>query len=139
MYLQELLSKTQSAEEVIIQPRSDEDPLCYAKPVMNDLKPNDDIYQAGDHVAALHGEEKGSAKVAEFTINYEAESPDELALVTTASQYGCKMLSRSKEAITVGLPGRLRSILFYHIQFFVFFWQNRWLRCNFENPACTSF
>ncbi|XP_071088418.1 phospholipid-transporting ATPase VD-like [Haliotis cracherodii] len=36
---------------------------------------------------------------------YEAESPDELALVKAASTYGCRLIRRSPEKVTVWLPG----------------------------------
>ncbi|XP_076446004.1 LOW QUALITY PROTEIN: phospholipid-transporting ATPase VA-like [Babylonia areolata] len=36
---------------------------------------------------------------------YEAESPDELALVKAASTYGCRLMKRSPEMVTVWLPG----------------------------------
>ena len=36
---------------------------------------------------------------------YEAESPDEAALVKAASLYGFKLLSRSPESVTVFIPG----------------------------------
>ncbi|XP_046566596.1 phospholipid-transporting ATPase VD-like [Haliotis rubra] len=36
---------------------------------------------------------------------YEAESPDELALVKAASTYGCRLLQRSPERVSVFLPG----------------------------------
>lgn len=40
-------------------------------------------------------------------MHYEAESPDELALVKAASTYGCKLLKRSPDKVTVRLPGKL--------------------------------
>ncbi|XP_046562486.1 phospholipid-transporting ATPase VB-like [Haliotis rubra] len=36
---------------------------------------------------------------------YEAESPDELALVKAASTYGCRLIQRSPERVSVWLPG----------------------------------
>lgn len=36
---------------------------------------------------------------------YEAESPDELALVRAASTYGCRLLKRSPDKVVVWLPG----------------------------------
>ena len=36
---------------------------------------------------------------------YEAESPDELALVKAASTYGCRLLRRSPDKVIVWLPG----------------------------------
>ncbi|KAL8581296.1 hypothetical protein ACOMHN_028322 [Nucella lapillus] len=35
---------------------------------------------------------------------YEAESPDELALVKAASTYGCRLIKRTPESVTVWLP-----------------------------------
>ena len=36
---------------------------------------------------------------------YEAESPDELALIDAAYAYNCKLLKRSPDRLTVSLPG----------------------------------
>lgn len=36
---------------------------------------------------------------------YEAESPDEIALVDAASRYGCRLLRRTPDAVTLMLPG----------------------------------
>ena len=36
---------------------------------------------------------------------YEAESPDELALVKAASTYGCQLMRRSQKNVVVWLPG----------------------------------
>ncbi|XP_054718462.1 phospholipid-transporting ATPase VA-like [Uloborus diversus] len=36
---------------------------------------------------------------------YEAESPDEIALVETAFAYGCRLLKRSPESVVLSLPG----------------------------------
>ena len=38
--------------------------------------------------------------------HYEAESPDELALVKAVSSYGCRLVKRSANTVTVSLPGR---------------------------------
>ena len=37
---------------------------------------------------------------------YEAESPDELALVKAACSYGCKLLRRTADLIQIWLPGQ---------------------------------
>lgn len=37
---------------------------------------------------------------------YEAESPDELALVKAASTYGCRLLKRSPDKVLIWLPGK---------------------------------
>ncbi len=37
---------------------------------------------------------------------YEAESPDELALVQLAYEYGCRLLHRTTNVASVALPGR---------------------------------
>lgn len=37
---------------------------------------------------------------------YEAESPDELALVRAASTYGCRLMKRSPDRVLVWLPGK---------------------------------
>ncbi|XP_067949362.1 phospholipid-transporting ATPase VA-like isoform X2 [Watersipora subatra] len=39
-----------------------------------------------------------------LTSRYEAESPDELALVKAVCKYGCRLLSRSSESVSVYLP-----------------------------------
>jgi hypothetical protein len=36
---------------------------------------------------------------------YEAESPDELALIDAAYAYNCRLLKRSPDRLTVSLPG----------------------------------
>jgi len=36
---------------------------------------------------------------------YEAESPDELALIDAAYAYNCKLLKRSPDRLVVSLPG----------------------------------
>lgn len=36
---------------------------------------------------------------------YEAESPDEIALVDAAFRYGCRLLRRSPDSVVVMLPG----------------------------------
>ena len=40
-------------------------------------------------------------------IRYEAESPDELALVRAASTYNCCLKGRTANRVTVWLPGKL--------------------------------
>ena len=42
--------------------------------------------------------------------NYEAESPDELALVQAASTYGCNLKKRTPDRVVLELPGRCRII-----------------------------
>ena len=37
---------------------------------------------------------------------YEAESPDELALVDAACAYSCRLLRRTPGAVVVSLPGK---------------------------------
>ncbi len=39
-------------------------------------------------------------------LHYEAESPDELALVQAASSYGCKLLKRTPDRVMLSLPGK---------------------------------
>ncbi|XP_041360414.1 phospholipid-transporting ATPase VA-like [Gigantopelta aegis] len=43
-----------------------------------------------------------------FNMRYEAESPDELALVKAASAYGCRLWQRSPEKVAVYLPAEGR-------------------------------
>lgn len=48
----------------------------------------------------------GSSLISDLSRNqYEAESPDELALVKAACTYGCCLLKRSPDKVTVWLPG----------------------------------
>lgn len=42
----------------------------------------------------------------EFRPNYEAESPDEIALVETAFSYNCRLLRRSPDSIVISMPGK---------------------------------
>lgn len=37
---------------------------------------------------------------------YEAESPDELALVKAVCNYGCRLTNRTNETVSVYLPAR---------------------------------
>ena len=39
-----------------------------------------------------------------LTSRYEAESPDELALVKAVCKYGCRLLLRTAESVSVYLP-----------------------------------
>ncbi|GAB1601815.1 probable phospholipid-transporting ATPase VB, partial [Argonauta hians] len=39
-------------------------------------------------------------------VRYEAESPDELALVRAAKNYGCRLIKRTKDYVNVFLPGQ---------------------------------
>lgn len=41
----------------------------------------------------------------EHNLTYEAESPDEAALVKSASMYGYKLVSRSPDSVTIEVPG----------------------------------
>lgn len=38
---------------------------------------------------------------------YEAESPDEIALVETAFSYNCRLLRRSPDSIVISMPGKM--------------------------------
>jgi hypothetical protein len=40
---------------------------------------------------------------------YEAESPDELALVDAAYAYSCRLLKRTPQSVSVLLPGKIRN------------------------------
>uniref|UniRef100_A0A914RK16 Uncharacterized protein n=1 Tax=Parascaris equorum TaxID=6256 RepID=A0A914RK16_PAREQ len=48
--------------------------------------------------------EKSEEKTESLSPLYEAESPDELALVYAAKAYGISLLSRSAESVTLALP-----------------------------------
>lgn len=50
-------------------------------------------------------EEDNDDKEEEEELLYEAESPDEAALVQAAKAYGCTLLGRSPEQLLVALPG----------------------------------
>lgn len=54
----------------------------------------------------------GSLTGAETKPLYEAESPDELALVDAAYAYKCRLLKRTPQCVKVTLPGRLIKYLF---------------------------
>jgi hypothetical protein len=41
----------------------------------------------------------------EIHICYEAESPDELALVKAAYRYGCRLIRRTPDTVQIWLPG----------------------------------
>ena len=53
----------------------------------------------------IESEELGESSVAYQEVIYEAESPDEAALVKAASLYGYKLLSRSPDKVTLYIPG----------------------------------
>lgn len=61
-----------------------------------------------DLLRLLSGQRKRRGKFEEkmesLSPLYEAESPDELALVYAARAYGISLLSRSAESVTVALP-----------------------------------
>ncbi|TSK42180.1 putative phospholipid-transporting ATPase VA [Bagarius yarrelli] len=50
-------------------------------------------------------DDNNEAKEEEEELLYEAESPDEAALVQAARAYGCTLLGRSPEQLLVALPG----------------------------------
>lgn len=47
------------------------------------------------------------------SLTYEAESPDEAALVKSANMYGYKLLSRGPDSITIETPGE--GVVKYHL------------------------
>ena len=51
---------------------------------------------------------------------YEAESPDELALVRAACTYGCRLMKRSVEKVRVWLPGKC-IVAIYYMDKYMFF------------------
>lgn len=53
------------------------------------------------------------------SINYEAESPDEAALVYAAHAYGLSLAKRDKDTVTVALPKENTSITFQVCEFCV--------------------
>lgn len=53
----------------------------------------------------IESAEGGEPAAANQDIIYEAESPDEAALVKAASLYGYKLLSRSPDTVTLYIPG----------------------------------
>lgn len=59
----------------------------------------------GDYPAS-EGSVTGSSFLSDSSLRtrYEAESPDELALVKAASTYGCRLLRRSPDTVKVWLP-----------------------------------
>ena len=59
------------------------------------------------------GESSGDASNAGNELHYEAESPDELALVQAANAYGCKLLKRTPDRVIVWLPGKTQLPFMY--------------------------
>jgi len=53
----------------------------------------------------IESAEVGESSVTSTEVVYEAESPDEAALVKAASLYGYKLLSRSPDKVTLYIPG----------------------------------
>ena len=63
-----------------------------------------------DAESSVSGEGSSSMEASSVTDittkpHYEAESPDELALVQAASSYGCKLLKRTPDRVKLWLPG----------------------------------
>ena len=68
-----------------------------------------------DAESSISGEGSSSLEASTVTdittkLNYEAESPDELALVQASSTYGCKLLKRTPDRVVLWLPGMYRII-----------------------------
>uniref|UniRef100_A0A672MMW1 Phospholipid-transporting ATPase n=1 Tax=Sinocyclocheilus grahami TaxID=75366 RepID=A0A672MMW1_SINGR len=61
----------------------------------------DDIQKAKDNSAESESDDEDEAE----ELLYEAESPDEAALVQAAKAYGCTLLGRSPEQVLVAVPG----------------------------------
>lgn len=63
--------------------------------------------ECGDHMS--EGSVTGSSFLSDSSqrMHYEAESPDELALVKAANTYGCKLVKRSPGKVKVLLPGQV--------------------------------
>ncbi|XP_055894088.1 phospholipid-transporting ATPase VB-like [Biomphalaria glabrata] len=64
------------------------------------------VSDCSDHMS--EGSVTGSSFLSDGSqkMHYEAESPDELALVKAANTYGCKLLKRSPGKVKVLLPGQ---------------------------------
>lgn len=64
------------------------------------------VSDCSDHMS--EGSVTGSSFLSDGSqkMHYEAESPDELALVKAANTYGCKLLKRSPGKVKVLLPGK---------------------------------
>ncbi|XP_070196933.1 phospholipid-transporting ATPase VA-like isoform X2 [Littorina saxatilis] len=60
----------------------------------------------GDYPGSEGGSITGSSFISESSLRtrYEAESPDEMALVKAASTYGCRLLKRSPDKVLIWLP-----------------------------------
>ena len=68
-----------------------------------------------DADSSISGEGSSSLEASSVTdittkSHYEAESPDELALVQASSTYGCKLKQRTPDRVVVELPGVCRII-----------------------------
>ncbi len=72
------------------------------------VAPEDASSSASFEVSSEAGESSGatSSTGGNEPLHYEAESPDELALVQAANAYGCKLLKRTPDRVIVWLPGR---------------------------------
>lgn len=66
--------------------------------------------------SSLANESLSASVMSENTLKtkYEAESPDELALVKAACTYGCRLVKRTPEMVTIWLPG-----LWQHFRIFL--------------------
>ena len=51
---------------------------------------------------------------------YEAESPDELALVKAVCNYGCRLLSRTNDYVSIFIPTQDK--VTFKVRLFIFVW-----------------
>lgn len=98
-------------------------------------------------VRGLHHNSSRTATPTPFELQpiYEAESPDELALVDAACAYNCKLLRRSPNHAVVSLPGNstflritVASFLCCNLDFKVKAWLNLRFSTSFRSTRYES-
>ncbi len=67
---------------------------------------NEDSESTASNLSTAEGHPTSMMSDNSLQQKYEAESPDELALVKAACTYGCRLLAKSADYVTVWLPGR---------------------------------
>ena len=89
-------------------------PLSENIPRLRKYKAKDDM-DNGNEIPTSNGHLKipsvganRASTLSETTLKmkYEAESPDEMALVKACCSYGCRLVRRSPDTVTVWLPGQ---------------------------------
>ncbi|KAL3879260.1 hypothetical protein ACJMK2_031562 [Sinanodonta woodiana] len=91
------------ARKIFRRSRTPLPPIGGTSSVNGDL-PHNEVDTESDRGSVTGSNTGSSMKLDMSKIRYEAESPDELALVKAASTYGCCLLKRSANSVTVELP-----------------------------------